>query len=110
MLRCVGRAEDDEFLALSCDKLGQVFAVKRRHVPETAMRAFIVTHAGPFIGPYLLAIFTSVDVQEPSHGEPLAFQTIAASRNEFDKSLVTQKLKLLANLRSDVLVAGVKIT
>jgi hypothetical protein len=74
------------------------------------MWAFIVAHAGPFVGPDLAAILTSIDVQEPSHCEPLAFQTIAASRNEFDKSLVTQKLKLLANLRSDVLVAGIKIT
>src|SRR6185437_1689535 len=36
-------------------------------------------------------------------------QTIVAPRNEIDKSAITQKLKLLANLRLHVLVTGIEV-
>src|SRR5580704_4359393 len=39
----------------------------------------------------------------------LGSQAIITTRHEIDKSAVTQKLKLLANLGFDVLVAGVEI-
>src|SRR5258708_6698780 len=88
--------------------LGQIVTVVRRHVPRAAMRTIVVAHAGPFVGPFPLAAGASVEVEKPGHASLLGSQTIISPRNEINKSAVTQILKLLTNLRFDVLVAGIE--
>ncbi len=48
-------------------------------------------------------------VEKPGHASLLGSQTIITTRHEIDKSAITQKLKLLAYLGFDVLVAGIEI-
>src|SRR6476661_7336772 len=43
----IGRTYRNELVAVLLDKLGQVFTVKRRHMPRAAMRTIIVACAGP---------------------------------------------------------------
>jgi hypothetical protein len=68
VLRCIGRTHDDKVPAISLNKFGHVFAVAGRHMPRATMRAVVVAHAGPFVGPYPLAAGASVDVEKPGHG------------------------------------------
>jgi hypothetical protein len=110
VLGCVRRTNGNKLFAVLLDEFGQVLAIKWRHIPCAAMRAFIVAHAGPLIGPYLSAAGTSVEIQKPRHPSLLRSQPVITTRNEIDKSTVTQILKLLSNLRFDVLVAGIKVT
>ena len=56
-------------VAISLNEFGHVFAVAGRRMPRAAMRAVVVAHAGPFIGPYPLAACASVDVEKPGHGQ-----------------------------------------
>jgi hypothetical protein len=72
------------------------------------MRALIVTHAGPFIGPSALATIAFVEVEKPGHTCLLGSQTIISAGNELDKSTIAQILKLLTNLWLDVLVTGIE--
>src|SRR5450631_3175737 len=51
VLRRLRRPEHDEFLAVLCNQRGQRLAVVGRHVPRPAMRAVVVAHARPLIGP-----------------------------------------------------------
>jgi len=48
-------------------------------------------------------------VEKPGHAGLLGSQAIITARYEFDESPVAQKLKLLAYLRLDVLVAGIEV-
>jgi hypothetical protein len=73
------------------------------------MRAFVVAHAGPFIGPPASATIAFVEVEKSGHASLLGSQTIIAARNEVDKSAIAQILKLLLNLGFDVLVARIEI-
>src|SRR6476660_1583964 len=73
------------------------------------MRAFIVAHARPFVGPSALAARAFVEVEKPGHANLLGSQTIITPRDELDKSAVAQILKLLPYLGFDVLVAGIEI-
>src|ERR1700744_4931093 len=59
--------EDDEFLALLFDYRRQFFALIRRHIPCPTVRAFVITHAGPLIGPPAIAAGTFVEIEEPGH-------------------------------------------
>ena len=63
----VWRTNRNKLLPILLDKLSDVLAVEGRHVPRAAMRAVIVAHAGPLIGPYPLAAGASVEIQKPSH-------------------------------------------
>ena len=105
----VGRAHYDEFTAFLLDKISKVFAPDRRHVACATVWAFIVTHAGPFICPAAAATFTSIEIEKPSHVDLSRFQSVIASSQELDKPTIAQELKLLANLRPDVLVARIQI-
>jgi hypothetical protein len=103
------RPEHHELAAFFLDQGGQFFTFVQCHVARTAMRAFVVAHAGPFIGPPAFAVITFVEIEKPCHGIPLGSQAIIAARYEIDKSAVTQVLKLLPYLGFDVLVASIKI-
>ena len=70
MLRRLRRPEHDELLAFLFDQRGEFLAPKRRHVPRAAVRASVVAHAGPFIGPFAPATIAFVEVEKPGHGEP----------------------------------------
>jgi hypothetical protein len=72
------------------------------------MRALIVTHAGPFIGPSALATIAFVEVEKPGHASLLRSQSIISAGNELDKSAIAQILELLTYLRPDILVAGIE--
>src|SRR5438876_11234560 len=74
------------------------------------MRALVVAHAGPLIGPSAPATIALVEIEKPGHREiPLGSQAILAARDEFNKSAITQVLKLLTYLGFDVLIAGIKV-
>jgi hypothetical protein len=74
------------------------------------MRALVVAHAGPFIGPSAQATVAFVVIEKPGHREILSgSQAILAAGDEFNKSAVAQVLKLLAHLGSDVLIAGIEV-
>jgi hypothetical protein len=73
------------------------------------VRTLVVTHARPFVGPSAPAPITFVMVENHAVASLLGSQAIVTTRYEIDKSAVTQILKLLAYLRFDVLVAGIKI-
>jgi hypothetical protein len=105
----IGRADCDELVANLLDKLCQIFALERRHVPYAAMRAFVVAHAGPLVGPYPVAAGASVDIEKPGHTYPLGSQAIITTRDEFEKPAITQVLKLLPNFWSNVLVPRMKL-
>jgi hypothetical protein len=74
------------------------------------MRAFVVAHAGPFIGPSAPAAGAFVEIKKPGHACLLGSQKIISSRNEIDESAIAQILKLLTYLGFDVLVAGIEVT
>src|ERR1700730_19239306 len=74
------------------------------------MRALIVAHAGPFVGPSASATRTFVEVEKPGHANLLGSQTIISPRHEINKSAVAKILKLLPDLGFDVLVGGIEIT
>jgi hypothetical protein len=71
MLSRLRRPEDDEFLAFLFDDRRQFFAVIRRHIPRPAMRACVVAHAGPFIGPSASAARAFVEIEKPGHASLL---------------------------------------
>lgn len=48
-------------------------------------------------------------VEKPSHADLLGSQTVISSRNEIDKSPITQKLKLLTYFGPNVLVARIEV-
>jgi hypothetical protein len=74
------------------------------------MRTLVVAHARPFVGPDTATAITVIDVQEPGHGNrSLCAEAIVAARNELNISTITQVLKLLSNLGSNVLVARIEI-
>jgi hypothetical protein len=73
------------------------------------MRACVVAHAGPFIGPSAPAASAFVEIEKPGHAGLLGSQAITTTRYELDKSAIAQKLKLLTYLGLDVLVAGIEI-
>jgi hypothetical protein len=74
------------------------------------MRAFVVAHAGPLIGPSPFAACAFIEIEKPGHGEPpLRSQTIISSRDEINISAVTQILKLLTYFGFDILVTRVKV-
>src|ERR1700738_5636038 len=77
-------------------------------MPRPTVRAVVVAHAGPLIGPYPLAAGASVEVEKPGHASLLGSQTIISPRDEINKSAIAQILKLLAYLGFDVLIAGIK--
>jgi len=64
----IRRTKGDEPLSLLLDNPRQIIAGIRRHVPRTALRAIVVTHAGPFVAPAAAAAIAGVVVQVPSHG------------------------------------------
>jgi hypothetical protein len=109
MLSRLRRPEDDEFLAFLFDNRGQFFTLVGRHIPRPTMRACVVAHAGPFIGPSASAASAFVEIQKPGHAGLLGSQTITTTRYEIDKSAVAQILKLLTYLGFDVLIAGIEI-
>jgi hypothetical protein len=74
------------------------------------MRACVVAHAGPFIGPSAPAASAFVEIQKPGHASLLGSQAIITTRHEINKSAVAQILKLLTYLGLDVLVAGIEFT
>src|SRR5580698_6249633 len=86
------RVDSDELIAFLCDKVRQIFTVEWRHVSRPAMRALVVAHAGPFVGPDTFASSASIEVKKPSHAKLLRSQTIIPSRNEINKSAITQIL------------------
>jgi hypothetical protein len=49
---CVRRPERDKFVAVLLNNFCQVLTVEGRHMPRPAVRAIIVAHAGPLVGPY----------------------------------------------------------
>jgi hypothetical protein len=104
-----GRPQNDELPAFLFDQRGEFLALKRRHVPRAAMRASVIAHAGPFIGPSAPATIAFVEVEKPGHASLLRSQAITTTRHEIDKSAIAQKLKLLAYLGLDVLVAGIEV-
>lgn len=64
----VRRPKNDKDIVLAHDDSREVFAVVVwRHVACAAVRAVVVTHAGPFIGPCFAAARAGVVVCEPSH-------------------------------------------
>jgi hypothetical protein len=104
------RPKHHELTAFLLDQGGQFFTRVRCHVARAAMRAFVVAHAGPFIGPSAPASITFVEIEEPGHASLLGSQTIISARNELNKSAVSQVLKLLAYLGFDVLVVRIEVT
>src|SRR3954452_12824805 len=79
-------------------------------MPRAAMRTIVVTGARPLVGPDTLAADRPIKIQIQCHASLLSSQTIIPARNKVDKSTIPQILKLLANLRLDVLVAGIAVT
>ncbi len=67
MICGVRRTNSDKLFAILLDELSQVLAVKGRHMPRAAVRAVVVTRAGPLIEPYALAAGASVEIQKPGH-------------------------------------------
>src|SRR5258707_11753535 len=64
---CIGRAHSDKLVAILFNELSQTLTVEGRHMPCAAMRAIVVAHAGPLIGPYPPAACASVEIQKPGH-------------------------------------------
>src|ERR1700737_3795401 len=79
-------------------------------MPRPTVRAVVVAHSGPLIGPYLPAAGASVEVEKPGHASLLRSQTIISPRDEINKSAIAQILKLLSIFGFDVLVTGIEIT
>jgi hypothetical protein len=105
----LGGPEDDELAAFLFNYRRQFFTLIRRHIPSPAMRAFVVAHTGPLIGPSAPAAGAFVEIEKPGHADLLGSQAIITTRNEIYKSTIAQKLKLLTYLGFDVLVAGIEI-
>ena len=109
MLRYVRRTKHDEFPAIGFDKNRQIVTFDRRSVTSTTMRAVVVTHARPGIGPVPIAAIAGVVIEKLGHTGLLGSQAIVTTRYEFDESAVAQKLKLLANFGFHVLVTWIEI-
>lgn len=67
MLSRVGRSEHDKLAAIFANDFGKVITVIRRHVPSAAVRAIVIAHARPFIGPLAAAPCAFVVIAIPSH-------------------------------------------
>ena len=74
----------------------------------SAIRAIVVAHTRPLVGPSTPTTRAFVEIEKPGHASLLGSQTIITTRHEFQKSLVTQVLELLANLWPHILVTRVK--
>src|SRR5882762_671582 len=109
MLRRFRRPEHDEFFAFLFDDRREFFALVGCHVSRAAMRAFIVAHTRPLVGPTTSATRALVEIEKPGHAILLGSQTIISTRHEIDKSAIAQVLQLLAYLWLDVLVARIEV-
>jgi hypothetical protein len=73
------------------------------------MRTIVVARTGPFVGPLTTTAVAVAEIQKPSHGDDLSFlEAISTARDEFNVISIAQELKLLANLRPDILIAGIE--
>ena len=53
--------------AARLDHLGQVLALRGRHVARAAMRALVVARARPLVGPRALATLAFIMIEKPGH-------------------------------------------
>ena len=67
VLRRIGRTKRYELFSFLANKLCHVLAMAGRHVSRSAVRAIVVRHARPFVGPISIALGTPIVVQEPGH-------------------------------------------
>jgi hypothetical protein len=67
----VRRAKHYKLTSIGFDNYGQIVTVYGRGVAGAAMRAIVVTRAGPSVGPFLTASIADVVVQKPGHASLL---------------------------------------
>jgi len=71
VLRRARRTQSDKIRTLLLNNFSQIFTINRTGVAGAAMRAVVITHAGPRVRPVLATTIAGVMVEKPNHVNPL---------------------------------------
>jgi hypothetical protein len=89
VFRGAWRTKCDKVATIPLNNFSQIVTMNGGRVSSTAMRAVVITHAGPGVRPILATTIAGVMVEKPGHANPLRSQTIIAPRNEINETAIT---------------------